>query len=47
VRHAIRLLRDEIDRDMAMLGVNALSEVTHDLLLDARAFDGYDASRRP
>lgn len=34
VRHAIKLLRDEIDRDMALLGVNRLSEVTRDLLME-------------
>jgi L-lactate dehydrogenase (cytochrome) len=30
VAHAIRLLRDEIDRDMALLGVTALAEVTRE-----------------
>jgi len=28
VSHAIRLLRDEVDRDMAMLGVRSIREVT-------------------
>ena len=28
VRHAIELLRDEIDRDMAMLGINRLDELS-------------------
>ena len=30
VAHAIRLLRDEIDRDMALLGVTTLAEVTRE-----------------
>ena len=30
VAHAIRLLRDEIDRDMALLGITTLSEATRD-----------------
>jgi L-lactate dehydrogenase (cytochrome) len=40
VSHAVRLLRDEIDRDMAMLGTNTISEVTRACLMDARGFDG-------
>jgi L-lactate dehydrogenase (cytochrome) len=40
VSHAIRLLRDEVDRDMAMLGTNTISEVTRAHLMDARSFDG-------
>lgn len=35
VRHAIRLLHDEIDRDMAMLGANSIAEVNRDMLMDA------------
>ncbi|HXJ52075.1 MAG TPA: alpha-hydroxy acid oxidase [Burkholderiales bacterium] len=30
VAHAIRLLRDEIDRDMALLGITTLAEMTRD-----------------
>jgi L-lactate dehydrogenase (cytochrome) len=30
VAHAIRLLRDEIDRDMALLGIRSLAEMTPD-----------------
>lgn len=30
VDHAIRLLREEVDRDMAMLGANAISELSID-----------------
>ena len=44
VRHAIRLLHDEIDRDMAMLGANAISEVNRDMLMDARGLDVYGLS---
>lgn len=43
VSHAIRLLRDEIDRDMAMLGANTVAEMTRDRLMDARGFDGFGA----
>ncbi len=32
VRHAAQLLAQEIDRDMALLGVNALSELSPELL---------------
>jgi L-lactate dehydrogenase (cytochrome) len=32
VAHAIRLLRDEIDRDMALLGITTLGEGTRDLI---------------
>ena len=40
VRHAIRLLRDEVDRDMALVGINTLAEMTTERLMDARGFDG-------
>lgn len=36
VLHAIKLLRDEIDRDMALLGITALSEMRRELLMPAR-----------
>ena len=32
VRHAIDILRVEIDRDMAMMGINRLDELTPDSL---------------
>jgi len=32
VRHAVRLLGDEVDRGMAMLGVNTLDELDAGLL---------------
>lgn len=41
VRHAIKLLRDEIDRDMAMLGANTIAEMTRERLMPARRFDGF------
>jgi L-lactate dehydrogenase (cytochrome) len=30
VQHAIQLLRDEIHRDMALLGINTLAEMTRE-----------------
>jgi L-lactate dehydrogenase (cytochrome) len=36
VRHAARLLREEISRNMAMLGVSSLAEVKRDLLVASR-----------
>lgn len=30
VRHAIRILSEEVDRDMALLGITRLSELTSD-----------------
>jgi len=38
VRHAIKLLRDEIDRDMALLGITTLAEMRRERLMDARSF---------
>ena len=35
VRHAIKLLREEVDRDMALLGVTALSQVTRAILRES------------
>lgn len=32
VRHALRVLSDEVDRDMALLGVRSIAEVTPDLV---------------
>jgi L-lactate dehydrogenase (cytochrome) len=39
VAHAIRLLREEIDRDMALLGVPSLKEMRRELLMPARGPD--------
>ncbi|MDB5811567.1 MAG: L-lactate dehydrogenase [Betaproteobacteria bacterium] len=36
VRHAIKLLREEVDRDMALLGITRLEELKRELLVDAR-----------
>jgi L-lactate dehydrogenase (cytochrome) len=36
VRHAIKLLREEVDRDMALLGISSLGEMNHDLMMEAR-----------
>jgi L-lactate dehydrogenase (cytochrome) len=36
VRHAVKLLQAEIDRDMALLGINALAEMRRELLTSAR-----------
>jgi L-lactate dehydrogenase (cytochrome) len=40
VHHAIRLLKDEIQRDMALLGITTLAEMKRELLVNARSFDG-------
>lgn len=40
VQHAIRLLREEIDRDMAMLGITSPTAMKRELLVNARSFDG-------
>ena len=37
VQHAVKLLREEIDRNMAMLGIKSLDEMTKDLLIPANA----------
>ena len=36
VRHAIKLLQDEIDRDMALLGIDAPAQMRRELLTSAR-----------
>jgi L-lactate dehydrogenase (cytochrome) len=36
LRHAARLLKEEIDRNMAMLGIASPSEMTRDLLVPSR-----------
>lgn len=41
VECAIKILRGEIHRDMALMGVNTLAEVTRERLVAAYAFDGY------
>ena len=36
VHHAASVLKDEISRDMAMLGISSLAEMKRDLLVPAR-----------
>lgn len=43
VRHAINLLRDEVDRDMALLGITTLADMRPERLMNARSFDGLEA----
>ena len=40
LRHVIKLLREEVDRDMALLGITATDQMRRELLMDARGFDG-------
>lgn len=39
VLHAAKLLRDEIHRDMALVGINSLAEMTRVRLVEVRGFD--------
>jgi L-lactate dehydrogenase (cytochrome) len=41
VRHAIRLLHDEIDRNMAMLGINSVGEMSRNQLMSAYGIEGF------
>ena len=41
LRHAVKLLRDEVSRDMALLGITALEQMGPDLLMPTRSFDGF------
>jgi L-lactate dehydrogenase (cytochrome) len=36
VHHAIKLLRDEVDRDMALVGITTLAEMKRECLIEAR-----------
>jgi len=40
LRHAIKLLREEVARDMALIGITSLAEMRQELLMHARSFDG-------
>ena len=40
VRHGVNLLREEVGRDMALLGINTLAEMTRGRLVDRRNFGG-------
>ena len=46
VHHAIKLLKDEIDRDMALLGITALAEMTPERLMPARGAEFLAAIQR-
>jgi len=37
VRHCVKLMREEIDRNMAMLGISSLDQMTKELLIPANA----------
>jgi L-lactate dehydrogenase (cytochrome) len=39
VRHAIRLMKTEIQRDMALIGITSLAQMTAERLRDAREFE--------
>ncbi len=39
VRHAIKLLREEIDRDMGLLGITTLADMRRERLIDAHGFE--------
>ncbi len=41
LRHAVKLLRDEVSRDMALLGITSLGQMTPSLLMPTRSFDGF------
>jgi len=36
LNHAIKLLRDEVDRDMALVGITTLADMTRDRLIETR-----------
>ena len=36
VRHAIKLLKDEVDRDMALLGITSLAQMKRELLMELK-----------
>jgi L-lactate dehydrogenase (cytochrome) len=38
VRHGVRLLREEIERDMALLGITTLSQMTRERIVETRRF---------
>jgi len=46
LHHAIRLLKDELSRDMAMLGITTLAEMTRDRLLPAKGIGFLAAADR-
>jgi len=36
VAHAIKLLKDEVDRDMALLGITTLAQMKRELLMETK-----------
>jgi len=36
VAHAIKLLKDEVDRDMALLGITTLAQMKRGLLMETK-----------
>lgn len=46
MRHAIKLLRDEIDRDMALIGITTLAEMRRERLTAARGAEFLAADER-
>jgi L-lactate dehydrogenase (cytochrome) len=47
VRHAFKLLQDEIDRDMALLGIKTLAEMRREFLTTARGSGFLEKSSAP
>ena len=47
VRHAFKLLQEEIDRDMALLGIKALTEMRRELLTTARGSEFLENTSPP
>jgi L-lactate dehydrogenase (cytochrome) len=45
VEHAIKILRGEIERDMALLGITTLAEMGPQHLRSANSFDGFEPNR--
>jgi len=47
VKHAVKLLREEVDRNMALIGIRSLAEMRRELLIDAPRFDGFASGAAP
>ena len=45
VRHAIKLLWEEIDRDMALLGITTLADMRQERLMNARGCDDFGRNK--
>ncbi len=46
VHHAVKLMRDEIDRDMALLGISSLADMSTDYLTAARGTEFLEFAKR-